>query len=86
MFFPDISIRTRITFEKGIYLLGGQTILFLPSALDKKDIENSVEIFELYIDTFFQGEGIGSILIKDCIEHAKNQSIRTISLWVLEKN
>jgi putative acetyltransferase len=53
---------------------------------DKKDIENSVEIFQLYIDTFFQGQGIGSILIKDCIEHAKNQSIRKIFLWVLEKN
>ncbi|EHJ00575.1 Ornithine carbamoyltransferase [Clostridium sp. DL-VIII] len=37
MFFPDLSIRTRITFEKGIYLLGGQTILFPPSALDKKE-------------------------------------------------
>lgn len=37
MFFPDSSIRTRITFEKGIYLLGGQSILFPPSALDKKE-------------------------------------------------
>ena len=37
MFFPDSSIRTRITFEKGIYLLGGQTMLFPPSALDKKE-------------------------------------------------
>lgn len=26
------------------------------------------EIFEFYIDTFFQGQGIGNILIKDCIE------------------
>jgi len=46
----------------------------------------NIEIFELYIDTFFQGQGIGSILIKDCIEHAKNQNIRKIFLWVLEKN
>ncbi len=37
MFFPDSSIRTRITFEKGIHLLGGQTVLFPPSALDKKE-------------------------------------------------
>ena len=28
MFFPGSSIRTRITFEKGIYLLGGQAVLF----------------------------------------------------------
>ncbi len=37
MFFPASSIRTRITFEKGIYLLGGQSILFPTDALDKKE-------------------------------------------------
>lgn len=37
MFFPSSSIRTRVTFERGIYLLGGQTILFDPSTLDKKE-------------------------------------------------
>lgn len=37
MFFPSSSIRTRVSFEKGIYLLGGQSILFDPSTLDKKE-------------------------------------------------
>lgn len=37
MFFPPSSIRTRVTFEKGIYLLGGQAILFTPETLDKKE-------------------------------------------------
>lgn len=37
LFFPDSSIRTRITFEKGIYLLGGQSILFPMETLDKKE-------------------------------------------------
>ena len=37
MFFPPSSIRTRVTFEKGIHLLGGQSILFTPDALDKKE-------------------------------------------------
>ena len=37
MFFPDSSIRTRVTFEKGIYLLGGQSILFPPETLDKRE-------------------------------------------------
>lgn len=37
MFFPTSSIRTRVTFEKGIYLLGGQSILFTPDTLDKKE-------------------------------------------------
>lgn len=27
MFFPNTSIRTRVTFEKGIYLLGGRWCL-----------------------------------------------------------
>lgn len=37
LFFPNSSIRTRVTFEKGIYLLGGQPILFSNNALDKKE-------------------------------------------------
>ena len=37
MFFPASSIRTRVSFEKGIYLLGGQVILFDPVTLDKKE-------------------------------------------------
>ena len=37
MFFPEASIRTRVTFEKGVHLLGGQTILFPPTSLDKKE-------------------------------------------------
>ncbi|WP_160687789.1 GNAT family N-acetyltransferase [Clostridium sp. C2-6-12] len=54
--------------------------------IDDIDIENSIEIFELYVETFFQGQGIGNILIKDCIEYAKKQSVNKIFLWVLEKN
>ena len=37
MFFPDSSIRTRITFEKGVFLSGGQALLFPPETLDKKE-------------------------------------------------
>ena len=37
MFFPASSIRTRVSFEKGIYLLGGQSILFDPATLTKKE-------------------------------------------------
>lgn len=37
LFFPESSIRTRVTFEKGIYQLGGQPILFPPETLDKKE-------------------------------------------------
>ncbi len=37
MFFPASSIRTRVSFEKGINLLGGHSILFDPATLDKKE-------------------------------------------------
>ena len=37
LFFPNSSIRTRVTFEKGIDLLGGQPILFPSETLDKKE-------------------------------------------------
>ncbi len=37
LFFPNTSLRTRVTFEKGIYLLGGQPILFPTETLDKKE-------------------------------------------------
>jgi ornithine carbamoyltransferase len=37
LFFPESSIRTRITFEKGIKDLGGTSILFPPQSLDKKE-------------------------------------------------
>jgi len=37
LFFPSSSIRTRVTFEKGINLLGGQPILFPTETLDKKE-------------------------------------------------
>lgn len=36
LFFPESSIRTRVTFEKGIHELGGKTILFPPEALEKR--------------------------------------------------
>lgn len=37
LFFPSTSLRTRVTFEKGIYLLGGQSILFPTETLSKKE-------------------------------------------------
>lgn len=37
LFFPASSIRTRVAFEKGIYLMGGQSILFPSDSLDKKE-------------------------------------------------
>ena len=37
LFFPESSIRTRLTFEKGIQDLGGRCVLFPPATLDKRE-------------------------------------------------
>jgi ornithine carbamoyltransferase len=42
LFFPSTSIRTRVTYEKGINLLGGHTILFDSDALEKKEMIEDV--------------------------------------------
>lgn len=51
LFFSESSIRTRVSFEKGIKMLGGQTILFPPEALDKKeDIKDVIGYLENWVD------------------------------------
>lgn len=56
LFFPDSSIRTRVTFEKGIYLLGGQSILFPVETLDKKeDIRDVCGYLNNWADMVFFG-------------------------------
>lgn len=51
LFFPESSIRTRVSFEKGIQMLGGNTILFPPTALDKReDIKDVIGYLENWAD------------------------------------
>lgn len=51
LFFPESSIRTRISFEKGIKILGGNTILFPLEAFDKKeDIRDVIGYLENWVD------------------------------------
>lgn len=51
LFFPESSIRTRVTFEKGIQMLGGKTILFPPSVLDKREeIKDVIGYLEHWVD------------------------------------
>ena len=42
LFFPESSIRTRVTFEKGISDLGGKSILFPSNSLKKKEAHSDV--------------------------------------------
>lgn len=51
LFFPESSIRTRITFEKGIADLGGRSILFPPSTLDKREeLKDVIKYIENWAD------------------------------------
>lgn len=55
LFFPESSIRTRVTFEKGIQELGGMTILFPPEALDKKEkIQDVIGYLENWVDAVIE--------------------------------
>ncbi len=51
LFFPQSSIRTRLTFEKGIKDLGGNVILFPPETLDKKEkLSDVIKYIENWAD------------------------------------
>lgn len=47
---------------------------------------DKVRVHELYVDTFFHGQGIGSTMIHDCIHRSKELGCNQIILWVLEQN
>jgi ornithine carbamoyltransferase len=51
LFFPESSLRTRITFEKGIRELGGECVLFPPETLDKREqLSDVINYLENWVD------------------------------------
>lgn len=51
LIFPQTSLRTRITFEKGIKDLGGECILFPPETLDRREqLIDSIKYMENWVD------------------------------------
>lgn len=42
LFMPHTSVRTRVAFERGIWLLGGQSVAFPPETLDKREAARDV--------------------------------------------
>ena len=71
LFFPESSIRTRVTFEKGIQELDGKTILFPPSALDKKEkIEDVMGYLENWVDAVV-GRHSDIEVVKKMAQYAK---------------
>lgn len=51
LFFPETSLRTRVTFEKGIKDLGGECILFPPETLDRREqLTDTIKYMENWVD------------------------------------
>ncbi|MGF7050617.1 ornithine carbamoyltransferase [Paenibacillus sp. DS2015] len=51
LFFPETSIRTRITFERGIKDLGGNCIVFPPESLDaREELQDRIQYLENWAD------------------------------------
>lgn len=44
------------------------------------------ELKELYIDPFFQGQGVGTKLMRHALSTARGQGLSSVFLWVLEEN
>lgn len=71
LFFPNSSIRTRVTYEKGINLLGGHTILFDSEALEKKEkIEDVIGYLNNWADAIVVRYG-DIELVKEIAKYAK---------------
>lgn len=83
LFFPESSIRTRITFEKGITDLGGQCILFPPSTLDKRE---ALEDVIKYIQNWGSAVVVRHSDIAKIEEIAKHSSIPIINAMTSENH
>ncbi|MDF2651023.1 MAG: ornithine carbamoyltransferase [Paenibacillus sp.] len=76
LFFPETSLRTRITFEKGIKDLGGECILFPPETLDRR--EQLMDTIK-YIENWADGIVVRHVDFSKVEEMAKNSVIPIIN-------
>lgn len=52
----------------------------------KQDIARIAEIKDFYVDPFFTGQGIGTLLLKSLIQRAGKRGYQKIILWVIKDN
>lgn len=52
----------------------------------KPKLKNTWELVEIYVDPFFQQQGIGTALMRHFLSAASMNGVQRIFLWVLEKN
>ncbi len=79
MFFPATSLRTRITFEKGVNLLGGQGILFESETLEgKEEIKDVIGYLNNWVDLLIVRHHDLN-LIEKIAQHAKMPIINAMT-------
>ncbi len=83
LFFPETSLRTRITFEKGIRSLGGECILFPPEALDRKERLSDIA---KYMENWADGIVIRHASFAKITELAKHSAIPVINALTSENH
>lgn len=73
---------------KGIYVYDDGIIrgMMHISRVNHADGTLSLWLEEFYVDSFFHGQGYGSLLMKDFLSKAKALQVKSAFLWVLEKN
>ena len=54
--------------------------------INRKHIDDCVELYEFYVEPFFKGKGIGRELIQTVISEAKAENIKKLFLWVIKDN
>ncbi|MCM3180670.1 hypothetical protein [Cytobacillus horneckiae] len=83
LFFPESSIRTRITFEKGIKDLGGESVLFPPESLDKREeLEDVIK----YISNWAEGVIIRHSDFSKVQELSRHSSVPIINAMTSENH
>ena len=84
----DIALDYRDNAEclKDVYVFDDGIVKGMMSWNRSSENGTEWELKELYVDTFFQNQGIGKKLLDHFLEHAKEQKVSGVFLWVLEKN
>lgn len=84
----DIALDYRDNAErlKDVYVFDDGIVKGMMSWNRSSENGTEWELKELYVDTFFQNQGIGKKLLDNFLEYAKEQKVFSVFLWVLEKN
>jgi len=74
-------IKNSFVYDDGII----KAILTIGPCRDE-DKPNSFELWGIYVDPFFQRQGVGSQMVEFCEKIAVERGFNEVCIWVLEKN